>query len=99
MRRRPKIVTLGLPSALGGTRGANATKGTPTEVDVPFALSVRRSGGRSVKPSNRHTVKPSNRYLHAGSPSPAPPTTVFVVFTPMPQVKFGICECVTVADQ
>jgi hypothetical protein len=37
--------------------------------------------------------------LQAGSPSPADVTTVFVVFTPMPQVKFGIWLCVTVADQ
>ena len=40
-----------------------------------------------------------NGYLQAGSPSPAVVTTVFVVFTPMPQVKFGIWLCVTVADQ
>ena len=49
---------------------------------------------------DRLTVRPSDvRYLQAGSPSPAVDTTVFVVFTPMPHVKFGICECVTVADQ
>jgi hypothetical protein len=39
------------------------------------------------------------RYLQAGSPSPAVVTCGFGVFTPMPHVKFMICECVTVADQ
>src|SRR4051794_36702426 len=39
-------------------------------------------------------------YLQAGSPSPAVGTSVFVVFTPMAQVKPpGICVCVTVAYQ
>ena len=69
------------------------TKGTPTEVDVPFASSVQPL---------RFTVHGSPFtccYLQAGSPSPAVVTTVFVVFTPMPHEKFGICECVTVADQ
>ena len=42
---------------------------------------------------------PGLRYLQAGSPSPAVLTIVFAVFTPMPQVNAGICECVTVADQ
>jgi hypothetical protein len=42
---------------------------------------------------------PAVGYLQAGSPSPAVVTIVFAVFTPMPQVNAGICECVTVADQ
>lgn len=69
------------------------TKGTPTEVDVPFCLPDRVSRAAAARPSE---LSP---YLQAGSPSPAPVTIEFVVFTPMPHVKFGICECVTVADQ
>jgi hypothetical protein len=46
-----------------------------------------------------HRAPVTSRYLQAGSPSPALVTIVFVVFTPMPHVKFGTCECVTVADQ
>ena len=40
-----------------------------------------------------------DHYLQAGSPSPTADTTGLVVFTPMPQLKFEICECVTVAVQ
>jgi hypothetical protein len=50
--------------------------------------SDRRTGELSV-----------SRYLQAGSPSPAVVTRGFGVFTPIAQVKFGICECVTLADQ
>ena len=86
--------------AWGVGRGAFprvTAKGTPTEVDVPF--SVLPSYRPTVLPSYRLTVRPSDRYLQAGSPSPAVVTIVFAVFTPMPQVNAGICECVTVADQ
>jgi hypothetical protein len=82
------VTVRGARCAVRGT-----AKGTPTEVDVPFVLPGRQ-------PVNRLTDSPRHRgYLQAGSPSPAVVTIVFAVFTPMPQVNAGICECVTVADQ
>jgi hypothetical protein len=78
------------PQEATNERGAEKEEGhTGPESDVPFFAAG------TARPPDGPTVS----YLQAGSPSPAVVTCGFGVFTPIAQVKFMICECVTVADQ
>src|SRR2546423_15261345 len=60
-----------------------------------------RSGALRDSPSGQGDRRGARlrAYLHTGAPSLAVASTGLTVFTPMPQLKFEICVCVTVADQ